>query len=155
MRDGVQAETLAILGAWRHEFANEFQIIAGYLQLGQPAIALQRAFEVGARLRRLDQLFALKAPGFALALLTQRSQARARGVALEFEIDSDLAGVTPEDEPALAAVIADLLRVATAGASRSDNPVLSLIVAEDPAGYSFRLAGAKADSGVVWPRATP
>ncbi|HSW09415.1 MAG TPA: Spo0B domain-containing protein [Bacillota bacterium] len=155
MRGGVQAETLATLSAWRHELANELQVISGYLQLGQPTVALERALEVGARLRRLDRLFTLKAPGFALALLTERSRAQVSGVVLELEIDSDLAGVPPEDEPALAAAIADLLRAAVTHVSGSDNPALSLLVAEDSAAYHFRLSGAKTDSGVVWPRVMP
>ncbi|HCC32369.1 MAG TPA: hypothetical protein DEQ28_00450 [Clostridiales bacterium] len=155
MRGGVQAETLVVLSAWSHELANELQVISGYLQLGQPTAALERTFEVAARLRRLDRLLTLKAPGFALALLTERSRAKGSGVVLELEIDSDLAGVPPEDEPALALAVADLLRAAVTRASGSDNPALSLVVAEDSAGYHFRLSGAKADSGVVWPRVMP
>ena len=155
MADEVQADMLAILSAWRHELVNELQVIAGYLQLRQPGPALDRAFEVGARLRRLDGLFTLKTPGLALALLMERSWARGNGVAIEFEIGSDLAGVTRATEPALATAVADLLRAAALRVSGSDNPTLNLMVAEDSTGYHFDLLGAGADSRIVWPLATP
>jgi sensor histidine kinase regulating citrate/malate metabolism len=155
MGDGVQAETLAILSAWRHELANELQVIAGYLQLGQPGTALERALDAGSRLRRLDRLLTLKAPGLAIALLTERSRARENGIAIEFEIGSDLSGVTPESEPALAAAIADLLRAAALRVSGSGSPGFSLVVAESPATYHFQLSGAEADAEIVWPRVTP
>ncbi len=152
---GVQAETLAILSAWRHELANELQVIAGYLQLGRPGAALERALDAGTRFHRLDRLFSLKTSGLAMAFLAERSHARAHGVAIEFEIGSDLAGVTPESEPVLAAALANLLRAAALRVSGSDSPVFSLVVAEDSAGYHFRLSNAEADMGIVWPRVTP
>lgn len=136
-------EASSILGAvraQRHDFLNHLQVILGYLQLNKIPEARKYIAEVVFEMNRGNKITHLYPAEVALTLLVAQNEASKKGIAIEYDVQTDLEmcalsgdEVSRSVENALAQVIASF------SAPRPDDSQIKVSLKEEPGCYTCEI----------------
>jgi len=105
---GDMARFMELISLQRHDFLNHFQVISGLLQMNRGEQAREYINNAAKDITRLSRVVHLQVPEAAAAIMLAHYSAAERGVDVNYEVETDLAGCTiPVDKlgPILEAVM--------------------------------------------------
>ncbi|WP_051273768.1 Spo0B domain-containing protein [Desulfotruncus alcoholivorax] len=82
---------LELISIQRHDFLNHLQVISGLLQLKKEERAREYIYEIGQDIKRLSKISHLKDPEAAAAFLIGHNHANSVQVAVNYDVQTDLA----------------------------------------------------------------
>jgi len=119
-------EMINVLRTQRHDFQNHLQVIMGLVQLGRNEGAVSYIKEVVQSFRETSSPVNIKNIDLAAFFISKQQQAEERGIRLEFDLRSDLAGL-PVPAADMSRILGNLVDNAFDAVEELDNPAERLV----------------------------